>query len=278
MLTAFMSFLAMSAAMANNLTEDCETQRLAKTVYKMFSDTSNTLTCERLVQILTEAQSEDNVALLSECASVTSKGSVRSWKVTGHEMTQKLNEMFPYSTSVFRRLASLPETPTFDASPFTESACSFDSGEGAAEDLAELVGALDAKKSGTVNYTLLVAALLPERVYCDDLLIQEAFHFFDTTSQGRIRPNDLRVAMNIPSEYPGRFSQMVQQFDRDGDGALDLADFRAMVRGEVGAQSRTPAGRTPASKTPTPTDKWPFAGTASGADAGAAQKYDLVRL
>jgi len=76
-------------AMANNLIEDCETQRLAKTIYKMFIDTSGTLTCERLVQILSEAQSEDNAALISECASVTSKGSVRSWKVLGHETTKK---------------------------------------------------------------------------------------------------------------------------------------------------------------------------------------------
>lgn len=264
-------------AMANNLTEHCETQRLAKTIYKMFCDTSNILTCERLVQILTAAQSEDNV-YLSECASVTSKGSVRSWKLTGQEMTKRFNEMFPYTTSTFRRLASLPETPTFDASPSTESACSFNSSEGAAEDLADLVGALDAKKSGTVNYTLLVAALLPERVYCDDMLIKEAFHFFDTTSQGRIRPNDLRVAMDIPSGYPGLFSKLVKQFDRDGDGSLDLADFRAMVRGEVGAQSQTPAGKTPASKTPMPTDKWPFVGMASRSDAAAEQNCAIIKL
>jgi hypothetical protein len=98
--------------MANHLPEDCETQRLARTIYKMFSDSSNTLRCDRLVPILAEVQSNDAAALISECASVTSKGSVRSWKVAGTEMTKKLHEIRNYGQNVFRRLAGLPETAT----------------------------------------------------------------------------------------------------------------------------------------------------------------------
>jgi len=255
-----------------HLPEDCETQRLARTIYKMFSDSSNTLRCDRLVPVLAEVQSDDAAALISECASVTSKGSVRSWKVAGTEMTKKLHEIRSYGQSVFRRLASLPEIPTPGAAstPGAETPISEASDSGV-EDLAELVGALDGNKRGIVQYTLLVAALLPEHVYCDDLHIREAFQVFDTRGMGQIKPNDLRVAMQCPTGYPGRFSQMVQECDRNGDGALDLADFRAMVRGEI--RSQTPAGRTPAAKPPT--DKWP---NGSRADASSTVKSCVVTI
>lgn len=236
-------------AMAKKLSQDCETQRLAKTIYKMFSDSSSTLRCDRLVEMLAEVQAE-NAAQISECASVTSKGSVRSWKVAGKKA---LNEIRNYS-QWFTRLSMVPETPT--PSPCADSPSSVSTNETTTEDLSDLVGALDGNKSGTVQYTLLVAALLPEHVYCDDLRIQEVFQIFDVSGKGRFRPHDLRMALNCPTGHAGRFSQMVHDCDRDGDGALDLSDFRAVVRGEVG--DKTPSDKKPLQ------EKKPFTGKEIG--------------
>jgi serine/threonine protein kinase len=265
------------AAMAGQLPEDCETQRLAKTIYKMFSDGSGALKNERLVDALVDAQAEAAANHISDAVSVTStKSSGRSWKsmlqegeLSGKEIKRKIhNDM----TSVFKRLASVSETPTCEESPRSESPSS-SSHYDTMEEISDLVGSLDGKKSGKVQYTLLVAALLPEHVYCDDLRISEVFQVFDVRKRGRIRPQDLRVALQCPRGHKGHFSQMVQKCDRDGDGAIDLAEFRAMVRGEIGSQSQTPAGITPPNKTPSER-----AGFWGRLGQGTARNVSLVTL
>lgn len=245
------------AAMARQLPEDDETQRLARTIYKMVSDNSNTLKCDSLVEALRDAQAEITAGQISDSASVTSKGSVRSWKamlqegdVTGKEVKKKLKEVRQDTLSIFRRFASLPETPT--ASPFTStpSSLALSPAGTPSDDLVNLVSAVDGTKCGKVQYSLLVAALMPERVYRDDLRIQEVFEIFDVRGRGEVRPQDLRVALQCPTGHPGRFSQMVHECDRDGDGCLKLAEFRAMVRGEIPHRSQASAARTPSDQTP----------------------------
>lgn len=256
------------AAMARQLPEDHETQRLAKTVYKIFSDSSNTLRCEHLVDILADAQTElAGTMAASDSVSVSSKGSARSWKsmikegdVTGKDVKKKLKEVRNDTFSIFRRFASLSDTPVAE-SPFPETPFSVKSNDTAPEDLASLVSAVDGNKNGVVQYTLLVAALLPEHAYCDDLRISEVFQLFDVRGRGHIRPQDLRAALQCPKGHPGRFSQMVHDCDQSGDGTINLAEFRAMVRGEVSSHNQTPSGRTPANRTLG--DRKCFAGTPS---------------
>lgn len=228
------------AAMARHLPDDCETQRLAKTIYTLFSEGSNTLKSEQLVDILSEAAADQ----MSECPSVTSKGhtSTRSWKsmfhegdITRKEVKKKLREVRHDVQSVFKRITSLPDTPTPTTcdSSCSDSPFSIATSDIVQEDIPDLISGITGDKHGTVQYTLLVAALLPEHVYCDDLRISEVFRIFDVRGNGRIRPSDLRVALQCPKGHPGRFSQIVRECDFDGDGAIDLAEFRSMVRGEM---------------------------------------------
>lgn len=242
------------AAMARQLPEDDETQRLARTIYKMFIDSSNTLRCDRLVEALSDAQADVAAGHISDCTSVNSQGSVRSWTAmllqgdaTRKEVKKKLKEVRYDTISIFRRLANLPETPTCD-SPFVNTPSSMSPQESPTEDLASLVSAVDGTKSGTVQYTLLVAALMPQRAYCDDLRISEVFQIFDVRGRGHIMPQDLRVALQCPKGHPGRFSQMVHECDCDGDGCISLAEFRSMVRGEVPPHGPATTGRTPSDR------------------------------
>jgi Ca2+-binding EF-hand superfamily protein len=157
----------------------------------------------------------------------------KSWKSKLQDGREDLN-------SVFKRLASLPETPTAET-PTDESP------DGPVlEDVCDMVNSIDGNRSGNVNYTLLVAALLPEHVYCDDLRIVETFNIFDVRGHGKISPRDLRVALQCPKGYKGRFSRMIEHYDRDGDGAIDLPEFRAMVRGETAMQQHVSGKRTSA--------------------------------
>jgi len=164
--------------------------------------------------------------------------------VTGKEVTKKVRSGM---RTMFGRLTSLSETPTCE-SPYSDSPFSASPNEISAEDLSDLVGSIDGTKSGTVQYTLLVAALLPWHVYRDDLRISEVFKIF-AQGHSKISPHDLRVTLKCPKGHRGRFSRMVRECDLDGDGAIDLAEFRSMVRGEIGSShGLTPAGRTPAGK------------------------------
>merc|ERR1711977_369004 len=158
----------------------------------------------------------------------------------GKEVKKKLREVRHDVQSVFKRITSLPDTPTPTTcdSSCSDSPFSIATSDIVQEDIPDLISGITGDKHGTVQYTLLVAALLPEHVYCDDLRIAEVFRIFDVRGHGRIRPQDLRVALQCPRGHPGRFSQIVRECDRDGDGAIDLADFRAMVRGEVASQGQ----------------------------------------
>lgn len=98
-------------------------------------------------------------------------------------------------------------------------------------DLTEMVDALDAMKNGVVDYTLLVAALLRPESFNDDACVAEAFNVFDRRGQGKISPRDLQITIKGRHVSPQDFKAMVAEYDLDGDGMLNLAEFESMVRG-----------------------------------------------
>jgi Ca2+-binding EF-hand superfamily protein len=188
-------------AMARQLSADCEARQVADLAYQMFSDASNTLTCEQLANSLAKARLEN--------ASVSSKDSAKK------RFKNRIKEV----KHAFRNvLSGLPRSEHQQ------------SHGGVHAELKSLVSTVDAENKGIVDYTLLVAAMLPRDFYCDDDRISEAFKLFDIRGCGRIRPQDLRTALKC-RDFPGRFSQMVHDCDLDGDGCINLADFSAMVHG-----------------------------------------------
>lgn len=122
--------------------------------------------------------------------------------------------------------------------PSASALASPDSGIGAPTDekeLRHLVASLDATKNGLVDYTLLMAAMLSRDVYSDEQRIADAFHLFNVHGHGAVGPEDLCKALRGGAScwVVSECSAMLAEFDRDGDGALDFKEFRAMVRGRA---------------------------------------------
>merc|ERR1711972_624847 len=100
-------------------------------------------------------------------------------------------------------------------------------------ELKHFVDALDGIQNGIVDYTLLVAAILPPDVYCEETRIMEIFDQFDFRKQGNIGPEDLLTLMSVKTKDINLkyFSEMVAEFDMNGDGMLNLEEFRYMLQG-----------------------------------------------
>jgi len=152
-----------------------------------------------------------------------------------------------------RSLSGLAEeTPTPTPTPTPGSSSTPSRGFGACAigscfsltELRYLVDSLDGQKDGYIDYTLLLASLLPPEVYCDEGRIAEVFELFDLQKRGSVGPRDFYMAVlggsssggssrRWRSQEPGlrQISEMLNEFDLDGDGRLNLAEFQAMVRG-----------------------------------------------
>jgi len=235
------------AAIARRLEGDCASRRMAEAVYTAFGGgDSDVLRCDRLAEVLSASLIEANTSfrsLLAGCrsGSGTSQGELprddrsaspwHSWassrspaSATPHSIT---------GLHVRRRVQNVVNR--FKGSPMSDGQGVDAIGGGAdtpsPTELKKLVGALDGMKDGLVDYTLLVASMLPPEVYCDEQHILEVFGQMDIQKRGFISPGDLRVAVRSKDADLKCFSDMLAVFDSNGDGVLDLAEFRLLVTG-----------------------------------------------
>jgi len=153
--------------------------------------------------------------------------------ITGWNMRQRMK-------GVIRRLSRVSEDPydlnisdCLSASPGLHSISSEELVS--LTELMGLVDSVDGLKTGSVDFTLLVAAFLPPSVYRDELRIQETFEQFDIRCKGCICAEDLAVVMrtSVRSKDASNkhWALMVAEFDSNGDGNLDYNDFRKMLQG-----------------------------------------------
>jgi len=226
------------AAVAKRLEAQHDAHRLAETVYTFFSDTPDMLRCDRLVQVLGGSLGGPSVSdcfgmartpsrlslpgmLLSPTADAARTPAASGYRRTGSGSLTGLRVRERLKNSL-RRLAGTPMHQAEVTSPEAEASMA---------ELRHLVAALDGMKNGIVDFTLLVACLLPAAVYADERHISEAFALFDVQRRGRISAGDVRAAVKSQEADIRRFAAMVAQFDTNADGALDFEEFRAMVAG-----------------------------------------------
>ncbi|CAK0859521.1 unnamed protein product, partial [Prorocentrum cordatum] len=97
-------------------------------------------------------------------------------------------------------------------------------------ELKHLVDSLDGIRSGTVDFSLLVASTLPPEVFRDETRVAEIFDQFDFKRQGRIGPRELQTYMAPAVERTDNrlrfYVDMIAEFDLNKDGVLDREDIR----------------------------------------------------
>jgi len=221
------------AAIARRLEADHPSARLAQMVYHTFSSKGDKLRCEELVHglntALDEAMTSPNPALEQEASleeldiaeQARGKGSN---SVTGLHVRRRL-------FGVLRKLGALSPAAGSGGEAALLASCSEDLVS--LTELRHLVGALDGVKDGTVDYTLLVAALLPQATCSEEARVLETFNMFDFRKHQGISPDDLLAYMKNATSTKEtnlkQFAEMLSEFDRNGDGVLDLDEFKAML-------------------------------------------------
>jgi len=250
------------AAIAKRLEADHPSLRLAQAGYHAFNTKRDKLRCEELVHALNDALCEamstpaaapqdresQPLDLLDGDTSSGSTGdgcsSSAPHTLTGLHVRRAVKGLVRHLS---KRLEETPQASPPSESPGIMSVCSEDLVS--LTELKCLVEALDGVRNGTVDFTLLVAALLPPEVFCDEVRIVEVFDMFDFRKCGGITAADLltymRTAMSSKDASIRRFSEMVAEFDLNDDGRLDLEEFRSMLRGSRSGGDTATRGATP---------------------------------
>lgn len=101
------------------------------------------------------------------------------------------------------------------------------------DELKKMVASVDARGDGRINleeFTALMGARINEKDVHDEML--KAFALFDSTGTGRITLADLkRVAESLGESMTEKeLSEMISEADVDGDGAVNAAEFVAIMR------------------------------------------------
>lgn len=242
------------AAIAKRIEADHPSHRFAQSVHRIFSQGRDVLRCESMVRAMLDALRE---AAASEAASHDRTGSVcssgqrtatstvsekslhssKSWHSSGsgtpapEGRTLTGLHMRQHMKRIVQRISRIAEeTPT--GSGTSSGSLSFDPFDVSQEELRAAVATLDGMKAGVVDYTLLVAAVLPPEVYCDEQRTCEAFDAFDIWKTGAISPECLKAFFQSKDADAEWFAPLMREFDANGDGCLDLSEFRQMLRGD----------------------------------------------
>lgn len=219
------------AAIAKRLEASHPAQCLASLVYDSFKAASDAkLTCQELVRGLLEESgldTEDVVSWVTRAGSFHAGGAQCDPSDVGKTLTglHLRRRLMRFTHRIARATSKeVNEVP----SPLKDRANQLVF----VNEVMTLVDTLDAMKNGAVDYTLLVAALLQPDALSDRARIAEAFNMFDPRGQGKISPNDLQMTIKGKHVSSQEFKAMVSEYDLDGDGMLDQAEFEMMVRGE----------------------------------------------
>eukprot|EP00442_Polarella_glacialis_P017329 CAMPEP_0115165530 /NCGR_PEP_ID=MMETSP0227-20121206/73643_1 /TAXON_ID=89957 /ORGANISM="Polarella glacialis, Strain CCMP 1383" /LENGTH=887 /DNA_ID=CAMNT_0002578011 /DNA_START=120 /DNA_END=2783 /DNA_ORIENTATION=+ len=282
------------AGIAKRLEADNPSRKFAETAYQSFIGSHERLSCQLLVQelncALCEVPSQQSVGSSTSTVgprsaellhpfqahaadtsrSCKSSDSLRSGAsmqfspggktMTGLYVRQHMKH------AIYRRLGRLSEDTPFGSSPVSLSPGIFSA---TSEDLVSLteleilVSALDAAKNGSVDWTLFVAALIPPEVYCEESRVMEIFAQLDISGRGLIGPEDLQTKLiSAVRKQDGSnlktFVKMVKEFDLNGDGVLDIHEFRKLLGGDElhlegdlsGTASATPMATPPSRPSP----------------------------
>jgi calcium-dependent protein kinase len=104
-------------------------------------------------------------------------------------------------------------------------------------DLQQIMDSMDVDGSGAIDYTEFLAATLDKRAYLRRDVCWTAFSVFDLDGDGKISLAELQKVLGNESvgelleADSSSMAELLREIDRDGDGAIDFAEFMAMMQG-----------------------------------------------
>eukprot|EP00041_Stephanoeca_diplocostata_P037953 m.1462016 g.1462016 ORF g.1462016 m.1462016 type:complete len:602 (+) comp25133_c2_seq16:178-1983(+) len=96
------------------------------------------------------------------------------------------------------------------------------------QDVEANFAALDQDKTGVIKYSEFIAAALQEELMQREDHLEAAFHRLDADSNGTISIDELTRV--LPTRSRHEVQQALTKFDTNGDGMLDLAEFKYALR------------------------------------------------
>jgi len=121
--------------------------------------------------------------------------------------------------------------------------------------LEDLLQAVDCNGSGSLDYTEFLAATIDQKLYMQRDMCWAAFRVFDLDGDGKITREELGKVLNGDGVQElfgaGKIQKMIEEVDKDGDGAVDFEEFCAMMsmtKGKAPTKRKSGAASEPAPK------------------------------
>jgi len=101
------------------------------------------------------------------------------------------------------------------------------------DNFEEIFTSIDTDSSGCMDYTEFIAATMETSFQHREDLCWAAFRVFDTDGDGTITTSELGMAMKSAGKgalTDGQLSEIIKEFDQNGDGVIDFDEFCDMMR------------------------------------------------
>jgi calcium-dependent protein kinase len=101
-------------------------------------------------------------------------------------------------------------------------------------DLDEVIKEIDSDGSGSIDYMEFIAATLDQKIYNQREICWRAFKMFDRDGNGKISIAEFAKILKDDSVQrnfgTAKVSDMIKEFDLNGDGEIDFDEFMAMMQ------------------------------------------------
>lgn len=98
------------------------------------------------------------------------------------------------------------------------------------EEIQEIMAMADTDKNGYIDYSEFLMAAMDKRKVLNQHNLEKAFSLFDQDGNGSITADEVRnILGHLDSDDKGEWDRIIREVDIDGNGEIDLKEFRTMM-------------------------------------------------